>query len=148
MQGAREEYLAAGFDDYLSKPFTPAGLLAVTRKWAGTVPPHEPAPGPGFDELIVGLQRTFRTRLVADVAAIELLLPAIEAGSGDDWAKASSDLLLIAHRLTGTAGSLGFDEIGLHGAALANHAGLPMDGMAMTPLAKRLLQACRRDART
>jgi CheY-like chemotaxis protein len=143
MQGAREEYLAAGFDDYLSKPFTPAGLYAVIRRWVGASVPREPMPDPGFDEIINGLRRTFKTRLAADIVAIELLLPVIEVGAGDNWAKASGDLLSIVHRLTGTAGSLGFDEISLLGSTLANHAGPPVGAMAMTVLFERLLQACR-----
>ena len=33
MKGAREAILAAGFDDYLSKPLDPEDLTAVIRKW-------------------------------------------------------------------------------------------------------------------
>jgi hypothetical protein len=55
-------------------------------------------------------------------------------------------LLSIVHRLTGTAGSLGFDEISAIGAALARHAGPPIGTVAMAPLVDDLLQACRRDA--
>jgi CheY-like chemotaxis protein len=36
MAGDREQYLAAGFDDYVSKPMTMTGLAeAVARAWAG-----------------------------------------------------------------------------------------------------------------
>jgi signal transduction histidine kinase/FixJ family two-component response regulator len=144
MQGAREDYLAAGFDDYLSKPFTPVGLLAVIRRWADAAPAREPVPGPGLEEVIARLRLTFRTRLAADVVAIERLWPGFAAATaGPD---ASRDLASIVHRLTGTAGSLGFDEISEIGAALARHNGPPADVAAMAPLIERLLHVCRRDA--
>ena len=33
MQGEREECIAAGMDDYLSKPFTPDQLRSMLEKW-------------------------------------------------------------------------------------------------------------------
>jgi CheY-like chemotaxis protein len=33
MRGSREACLAAGMDDYLAKPFTPAALLDITARW-------------------------------------------------------------------------------------------------------------------
>jgi CheY-like chemotaxis protein len=35
MQGDREECIAAGMDDYLTKPFTREQLMSVLKKWAG-----------------------------------------------------------------------------------------------------------------
>jgi CheY-like chemotaxis protein len=147
MRGAREDYLAEGFDDYLSKPFTPNGLLAVIRRWVGAAPPRGRAPpAPDMDDVMGGLRRSFRTRLAADVIAIELLWPIVVSGAGDGLAAASRDLQAIVHRLTGTAGSLGFDEITALGLQLAEPADAPVDAAAMTPLIERLLLACRRDA--
>jgi signal transduction histidine kinase/DNA-binding response OmpR family regulator len=47
LAGAREEYIAAGMDDYLSKPVNPAALLAKLGEIAEKLPParHESAPG-------------------------------------------------------------------------------------------------------
>jgi HPt (histidine-containing phosphotransfer) domain-containing protein len=39
MDGAREEYLAAGMDDYLTKPIEPARLFATVAHWAAVAPP-------------------------------------------------------------------------------------------------------------
>jgi CheY-like chemotaxis protein len=33
MQGDREKCMAAGMDDYIAKPVTPAGLSAMIAKW-------------------------------------------------------------------------------------------------------------------
>ena len=53
MKGMRERCLAAGMDDYLSKPFTTAQLGAVIDKWINAAPAHAPAPeapaAPGDD---------------------------------------------------------------------------------------------------
>lgn len=45
MAGAREEYLAAGMDDYISKPFQPAQLLYTLAKVTDRDPKFVPATG-------------------------------------------------------------------------------------------------------
>jgi len=42
--GVREQYLAAGMDDFLSKPFNRADLLAMVERWLADVADAPPAP--------------------------------------------------------------------------------------------------------
>ena len=44
MAGMREDYLAAGMNDYLAKPFQVDDLLAVVAKWCGGRPAADAAP--------------------------------------------------------------------------------------------------------
>ncbi|MBH0199077.1 MAG: response regulator [Nitrospira sp.] len=52
MEGDREQCLAAGMDDHLSKPFSQEGLSAIIRRWIATKT-TDPLPGlQAFDEQI------------------------------------------------------------------------------------------------
>jgi CheY-like chemotaxis protein len=48
IQGDREQCLAAGMDDYVSKPIRPEALLMVLQKWVGS-PHHTPTRSPAAD---------------------------------------------------------------------------------------------------
>jgi hypothetical protein len=93
-----------------------------------------------------GLRRVFRANLTDDVVRIEHLSHSLFAADPVHGAAAARDLLAIAHRLSGTAGSLGFDDIGaLAGAAdTALAGGGEMSGRdPLHPLLDDLLKACR-----
>jgi PAS domain S-box-containing protein len=66
MEGDREICLAAGMDDYLSKPFTKENLQHILRKWLPPKPP-EPESDP--------------------VASVSSTCPAMPSAAGEDQAK-------------------------------------------------------------
>jgi PAS domain S-box-containing protein len=119
MRGAREQYLAAGMDDYISKPYEPAELRAkVARLGAGTerttatemVALTDSSPPPVFnparlDELkeltdqaaFAAMVRQFHERLEARVAHLRELIERA------DWAEAARE----AHDIGSIAGTVG-----------------------------------------
>jgi CheY-like chemotaxis protein len=122
MSGARERYLAAGMDDYLTKPFMRDALLAVVARWIGgraTMPSETPAAvaaataQPIIDEAAL-------TALADSVAAaLPGLIDAYLDGAGQmvagiETATAAADfaaMAKIAHNLIATAGSFGAREL-------------------------------------
>jgi HPt (histidine-containing phosphotransfer) domain-containing protein len=137
-------------DDYLAKPFKPDALLAITRSWTSAKPRVGAGPLPADDDFMEGLRYEFRLRLGRDIEAIERLGPKLLTGDGEARAAAGTDLLAVVHRLTGTAGSLGFDEIGALASRLNSECAVrePVAAERLAPLVDSLLSACRQTALT
>jgi CheY-like chemotaxis protein len=120
MEGDRERFLAAGMDDYISKPLRPDQLDAVLERWIGGAPAGapEPARDGAHNGLIDGgrIQR-FRDdypeiaeRLVALFAdttppLLEQLSNAVHTGDDDGVRR-------LAHKLKGSCQNLGATRMG------------------------------------
>jgi CheY-like chemotaxis protein/HPt (histidine-containing phosphotransfer) domain-containing protein len=110
--GVRERYLAAGMDDFLSKPFEPATLFAMVERWtedAGTAPV-------GVEErsAIAHDQLASVRNLMSEAKFTEFVSGCI-AATRDRVGRMSRqaagadlvDLAKEAHSLIGTAGAIG-----------------------------------------
>ncbi len=139
MVGERERCLAAGCDDYVSKPVERALLTrAIARRLPGAVPPSETSAAvvgaqvaPLFsryerDPALAALVGRFVTALPARVDELRAL-----AGAARDADREPLERLL--HQLKGAAGSYGFPELSEIAAAVerALHAGAsPLEALA------------------
>jgi CheY-like chemotaxis protein len=135
MAGAREEYIAAGMNDYISKPVQPALLLSKLADLAGKTAPRGPqlpsrdartSTLPTLDldklgELAAALPMAklegFIALYLADVESH--LLRICEAARNGDFAAVARD----SHAVVGTSGTLG--------------------AMQTSALARRVEEACR-----
>ena len=119
---ARERSLRAGCTGFIGKPFSQATLLQAIRQYAiplaaqpdsgsaaGAAPPIQPSDGPEWDHLREKFLRNRRRDL-------DVLSSAVAA---NDWAAIHT----IGHRMSGLAGSYGFEEIGAIGRGLEEAAG-------------------------
>jgi signal transduction histidine kinase/CheY-like chemotaxis protein len=132
----REAYLAAGLDDYLSKPFKPAALREIMARWTGdshaepTVAPSDcemPA------ELIDGARLEDLAQLISPAALCELFCTwvantteSVERISVLAETPDATGLAEAAHNLAGSAGNFG--------------------AARLAALARELQQACRSGA--
>jgi PAS domain S-box-containing protein len=112
VDGAREKYLAAGMDDFLSKPFDRAGLLAVVERWAARR--KDPAADAVLDREtidqlerimpVVEFRRFVETWLKSSAERIDAIIGHAERGE-------LGELRPHAHNLVSTAGGVGAREL-------------------------------------
>ena len=99
MEGDREKCVAAGMDDYLSKPFSQAGLQAAIRRWMDTRPTDAL---PSHLTLSKQSASTTSTEIpIIDEAVWENLLAMELAGRSDALHRILSLYLLDSKRLMG-----------------------------------------------
>jgi two-component system, sensor histidine kinase len=129
VEGAREKYLAAGMDDFLSKPFDRTRLLAIAERWIADRAGAEPAAPPADPVL---------DRRTIDQLAI--IMPAIEFRRFvETWLKSSAARV---NEIIGHAESGNLAELRRHAHNLVSTAG-GVGAHQLAGLARRLEAACR-----
>jgi CheY-like chemotaxis protein len=117
----REACLAAGMDDYMTKPFQVSDLAVLLDRWTGISSAAPPPSSSGFQEErlaelkalggdhLARIVRAFLEQGESDLATLRL---AVAQGDGESLAKA-------AHGLAGSAGVLGAEDLAASAAELA-----------------------------
>ncbi len=140
LEGERERCLAAGMDDFLTKPVDPPQLARAIFRWvpaarAGTAPPVAPGPDgesapladPVLDldrvamlsELVKDGVSFFERTRMSFLARIDLTLAEIRTAVGDADAERT---VATAHQLKGSALNLGLTQVGLAAGAVEAYA--------------------------
>ncbi|HVW72399.1 MAG TPA: response regulator [Rhizomicrobium sp.] len=141
--GAREDYLAAGMDDYVTKPISPAALLALLDRFK----PSTPMPVADADPLLDGETMASLAAVMGDDGLNSFLLLLVQDARGNlDAAAAaleSGDLAATAraaHSIISSAGNAGARRLSVLARALETAAKSGDDAVARDHLAQT--EAC------
>lgn len=126
MAGARQQYLAAGMNDYVSKPFEREPFLGIVDRWTRQTAAVDPREGPpalptAADDELPAFDGATLARLATEVPEAELrtLIETYLAGAAElvslaEAASAAGDLQALAkaaHDLISTSGNFGAPRV-------------------------------------
>jgi response regulator RpfG family c-di-GMP phosphodiesterase len=154
MAGAKEEYLEAGMDDYVSKPINPAALLAKLADiaLAGRLPASGQTRG-GIEgkDAAVDFDNSQLTDLETAIASEDVssfvsmyLAATAELASRMHALYATGDLGALArevHKVSGTAGSVGSMRVSELARAIEEACSLPSEGAHIASLIDEFIAA-------
>ncbi|MEI6557534.1 MAG: ATP-binding protein [Rhodospirillaceae bacterium] len=144
MSGDRERYLAAGMNDYLSKPVDRTQMLALIAHWTGTAAPAPVAPAaPAGADAAPDIDRVVLGQVIEDFSAADAR-ELVAAFLGETRrrvaviarAAADGDAVTLereAHTLKGNAGNLGLARLAAlaHEIVIACRTGRPAEAIRL-----------------
>lgn len=130
--GVREQYLAAGMDDFLTKPFSRTELLAVIERWVADVADAAPrrADAPAGDDSVLDMSKIRELEEIMSTQEFQKLI--------NSWLDSTRDRVDQIVSLAATANLAGIRP---HAHNLISTAG-GFGAMQLSNLARRLEDAC------